>query len=106
MTITKEELVRLIEQKKRSFNNIDLSGMDLCGINFSKADLSGANFSESILARAYFPRATLARTNFQGADLVTNGSTTCPVRARIRRPSPSDYVSRRRRAPRWPRQGR
>ncbi len=54
-----DALKELLEQDQRAFPSIDLSGMDLSGVDFHQAVLRGAKLSES----------NLQGVNFEGADL-------------------------------------
>ncbi len=77
--ITREELISRIQDKRKSFQNINLSGLDLRGIDLQRLDFTGASFvgarlsgnrlSESNCTRADFREVDLSRCLLEGTKL-------------------------------------
>ncbi len=64
-----DEITRGGTFKDRDLRGVDLSGLNLSGVNFSEADLIGADFSGSNLSDTRFAGAWVAHANFSGCTL-------------------------------------
>lgn len=77
--MTRDEILRIISEARKTGGRIDLHGVDLHGVdltdvnlyeaNLYEANLTGANLAEANLFRANLRRADLTGANLHGADL-------------------------------------
>lgn len=77
--ITREELLESLREKRKSFQHVNLSGLDLRGIDMQRLDFTGCSFvgarlagnrmAEGLFNRADFREADLGHCNLEGAHL-------------------------------------
>lgn len=67
--LTREELIKKIQEKRRTFQNVDLSGLDLRGIDLQRLDFTGASFVGARLSGNRLSEGIFTRADFREADL-------------------------------------
>jgi hypothetical protein len=66
--LTREEVLKRLDEGEKDFQDIDLSYMDLSCVDFAGANFEGANFLHTNLRGANFRNANCANANFEGVN--------------------------------------
>lgn len=78
------QVIKLIDTRNgtnQNFDQLDLSGISLDGVNFSDSSLMGTHFQEADLRRANFTGAKLLNAQLENADLANACLTGASIRA-------------------------
>jgi len=69
MKLTREDVIKKLENNDRNFNNLDLSNLDLSNANLSNANLENANLRYTNLRYANLYSDNLENANLENANL-------------------------------------
>jgi len=69
MKMTKQEVIELLDLRRKWGHNVDLSRVDLRGVDLSGVDLKGVDLREANLSGADLSYADLSYANLSGVDL-------------------------------------